>query len=299
MGMRKTGLTTPATRSGFTLIELLVVISLIALLMGLLLPILGKSRRVAMAGACLSNQRQLMVAIETYTIENKGNYPSRLPTTPGGAIYAQSQPTITYVQNGEELQGIELPPLKPARPKSWVAAANSTLRSISMSMAVYKQDNKRFYPRVDAPEFVCPADEDPVGPTYGGWMPDEAIDRSYVFNGFNDFKYTSTSWTNQIDNWSVPRDLLPQPSATATLSEKKSGLSLAHHFHVDIFDQFDPVSIVVQDRHDSGATHTFADGSAKLLEPYASSWPVNLWGITKAVRFEFIFQPDETGYNLQ
>ncbi|MBB6429665.1 prepilin-type N-terminal cleavage/methylation domain-containing protein [Algisphaera agarilytica] len=297
--MRNTGLETPSTRPGFTLIELLVVISLIALMMGLLLPILGKSRRAAMAGACLSNQRQLMVAIETYTIENKGNYPSRLPTTAAGAVYAQSEPTITYTQNGEELQGIELPPLKPARPKSWVAAANSKLHTISMSMTVYKQDYKRFYPRVDAPEFVCPADEDPVGPTYGGWMPDEAIDRSYVFNGFNDYKANSRNWVNQRDRWSLPQDLLTEPSATATLSEKKSGLSLAHHFHVDIFDEFDPVSILVQDRHDSGATHTFADGSAKLLEPYASSWPVNLWGITKAVRLEFNYQPDDLGYNLQ
>lgn len=277
-------------RGGFTLIELLVVISLIALLMGILLPLLGKSRRVALAGACLSNQRQLMIAIESYTIENKGLYPNRMPTTAAGVVW-DSDPLIRYAQN-QEFQGIELPDLLPARPRSWVAAANSKIRQISVSYTVYQNDNKRFYPRVDAPEFVCPADDDPVGPTYGGWMPDESIDRSYVFNGFNDFKYTFASWTNQIDNWAVPRDLLIKPSATATLSEKKSGLDRAHLFHVDVFADFNPVDVLVQDRHESGATHTFADGSAKLMEPFASSSPENLWGIKQATRDELVYLPD-------
>ena len=59
----------------FTLIELLVVISIIALLVGILLPALGAARKAAQRVACLSNVRQVAVAVYSYTTSNEDFYP--------------------------------------------------------------------------------------------------------------------------------------------------------------------------------------------------------------------------------
>ena len=59
-------------KRGFTLTELLVVIGLIAVLVSLLLPVVGRARSAAQATQCLSNLRQMGTTWTVYTSENRG-----------------------------------------------------------------------------------------------------------------------------------------------------------------------------------------------------------------------------------
>ena len=84
---------------GFTLIELLVVISIIALLIGILLPALGAARATARNASCLSRNRQLAISMSTYAVDHKSNFAAN--TNSGDAWY--NLDTIGYYLPQEEI----------------------------------------------------------------------------------------------------------------------------------------------------------------------------------------------------
>ena len=62
-------------RRAFTLVELLVVIGIIAVLVGILLPVMGKARESARRTVCLSNLRQVHQIFHMYAMENRDLVP--------------------------------------------------------------------------------------------------------------------------------------------------------------------------------------------------------------------------------
>ena len=61
---------------GFTLVELLVVVAIIALLVSILLPTLGKAKEQARMVSCLANLKSLGLSFAFYSTENDGWYPA-------------------------------------------------------------------------------------------------------------------------------------------------------------------------------------------------------------------------------
>jgi type II secretory pathway pseudopilin PulG len=75
-------------RAGSAVIELLTVVAIIAMVLGLMLPALGRGREAARRAGCANNLRQLMLALQNYEESHRvlppGGIDGKGPVEPGG-----------------------------------------------------------------------------------------------------------------------------------------------------------------------------------------------------------------------
>ena len=202
-------------QTGFTLIELLVVIAIIAILAAILFPVFASAREKARGTACLSNEKQIGLALVQYMTDYDGGIPQI-------SYYAGSTATSTS--------------MVPYVPGSWMVTLFPYVKTLSVFACPSDTANVQIYgcygqtanaaslpsggsaSCVDGGQGGNPWD---VGPIQYSYAPNTNVLATYRFNNTYDNQYTSSANTIAISE----RRASYNPTAPATVIKPWAGVS--------------------------------------------------------------------------
>ena len=139
---------TRTRRSAFTLVELLVVIGIIAVLISILMPALGRARDQANRIKCMNNVRSIMNAIVMYSSENK----NALPFVNWGQIFVKGPGNALVASNTQA---------------GWLYAGPYPLPGRPDPDWKYLEDGVVFHYLKNREVFKCPLHTERVAPVNG------------------------------------------------------------------------------------------------------------------------------------
>jgi prepilin-type N-terminal cleavage/methylation domain-containing protein len=215
------------------------------------------------------------------------------------------------------LASMLLPALSRAKETARRISCVNDLKQMGTAAAMYVDDNRGAYPPRSSvarwpamfnPNYKdfrilrCPTDGPQVpltGNTDTNKYPADAMPRSYIINGWNDyFKKTMTDaefqgYMGASSEISFRPNVVPHPSDTVLFGEKKS---TSPHYYMDLLEagrSTDFPGVVLgnddteleQGRHvgmgpgtrSGGSNHAFVDGSARFIKYWRALGPLNLW----------------------
>lgn len=179
-------------RCGFTLVELLVVIGIIAVLIAILLPVLGKVRGAANRVKCGSNLRQMGVAAHNFAANHKGLFPRGFVTGSGNTL-------PSYFEDAEASINPLMPYMEPYFSSRSQENYNKTF---GLSVAFWRRNGLGVGHLPDPPSgpwqfgavsrdvfgvLACPSSDGFANqlfhPAPNAWWPDKAIRTDYIYIG--------------------------------------------------------------------------------------------------------------------
>jgi prepilin-type N-terminal cleavage/methylation domain-containing protein len=263
-----------ASKKAFTLIELLVVIAIIALLIGILLPALGRARISAQDLKCLAQIREMGTQMALYANDDRRGYYPTKPEDDGPP--RGFGPAMDGQQNQHGFAGFyNLQVIRGA-----LFGGNQYVDGNTIPlMAPYVEDT-------DPALFVCPRDEIDSRPVIGGGTPTEFVEvvKSGMVTGVvrdemldADDPRTGLQWKNcsYFYRAGVPMDV---PSQFMLLADEtnESDIGTDRFYGVMIDQKTNEVTDAgrygeaqpyrIDDNHeDMGGNMVFNDGSARFV----------------------------------
>ena len=223
----------PLKKHAFTLIELLVVIAIIAILAAILFPVFARAKAAAKQTQCLSNGRQIGIALMLYIGDNDDKYPQEHPSTANPAL-DDDNAQLEVIDYGSPFDKI-LP---------YVASKDSSKTNL----------------------YICPMDPDPHGlhllDGSGNCIgsnplaPPPGPLSSFLLNAYYLFGASESE--------------IATPAQSIYIAERRDSFCDVH-FHpwlgevenpVNLQDAANPISVSL-DRHTTGSNGIYAEGHAK------------------------------------